>query len=653
MPEAAALLLAFHNHQPVGNFRSVFETAFADCYGPFLKAVRGRPSFRFAAHYSGPLLEYMRERESACWDILAELADRGQVELLGGGFYEPILTTIPEADRLGQLEMMADFLERHFGARPRGVWLTERVWEPSLASTLARAGVEYTLLDEEHFHYAGVRDLHAYYITEDEGRPLKVFPIDKRLRYLIPFREMEQFEAHWEAVRARSGLAILGDDGEKFGLWPGTKAWVFDGGWLARFLDLLERKAVRTATYAEILDERPPAGRVYLPPASYEEMMEWVLEPAAAAAFRALRAATPEEDRRFLRGGFFRDFFLKYPESHHLRQRMLLVSRETAAAGSDIARRELYKGECNDPLWHGVFGGLYLPHLREASYEHLLKAEALAAPELAWTALDFDLDGREEWLRRDRTLGLIVKPSAGGTLIEIDHYPLARNLTDVLSRRPEAYHTAAEDHGSGEGGSIHEMAKALPAEARRIRYDRDRRASAGDRFFEEGESAWDSLEYADADIGDFRDAAYDAALLGPVLRLSRQGIVRTAAGDIPVRVEKDVRADGEGRLTVEIRVLNRADAPARFVFASEWNLCQFPGECAVGDGIVRLCGGRLELAFHPVPVLRARPIETLSQSEKGYDIIHQGFSLLAGWTLALAGREEFRARITLVDAPRA
>ena len=651
MNDAPALLLAFHNHQPVGNFRWVFEKAFGDCYLPFLREIRGHPSVRFAAHYSGPLLEYMREREPECWDILSELSIRGQVELLGGGFYEPILTTIPEADRIGQLSMMSDFLERHFGARPRGVWLTERVWEPSLAGTLARAGIEYTLLDEEHFHYAGVRDLHEYYLTEDEGLPLKLFPIDKTLRYLIPFEDLDKVRAYWEGIRAGGGLAILGDDGEKFGLWPGTKKWVFEEGWLARFLEMLDRERIRTATFAEALDERPAAGRVYLPPASYEEMMEWVLEPGPAAAFKALKAAAPDEARRFLRGGFFREFFLKYPEAHHLHQRMLMVSAEVSRADRSEARTELYKGECNDPLWHGVFGGLYLPHLREASYEHLLKAEAQAAPEVLWTATDFDRDGRPEWVWRDRTFGLIAKPSAGGTLTEIDYYPLSRNLSDVLSRRPEAYHAARESPGDADGRSIHDLAKELPAEAKRFsRYDRGPRYSGLDRFLGTEAAIGEAADLDQADRGDFKERTYAAAVLGPVLRLSAQGLVRVdAAGVWPVRIEKDYSPGPEGGVLVEIRILNLSDAPVRLMYASEWNLYQFPEETETAEGALRLCGGRLGLEFKPVPVIRRFALETLSQSEKGYDIIHQGYCFCPSWSFVLSGQEEFRVRILLKE----
>lgn len=651
MNDAPALLLAFHNHQPVGNFRWVFETAFADCYLPFLREIRRHPAVRFAAHYSGPLLEYMRERETEAWDILSELSARGQVELLGGGFYEPILTTIPEADRIGQLRMMSDFLELHFGARPRGIWLTERVWEPSLAGTLARAGIEYTLLDEEHFHYAGIRDLHAYYLTEDEGLPLKLFPIDKRLRYLIPFQAPEKVLSYWEGIRADGGLAILGDDGEKFGLWPGTKTWVYGEGWLARFLEMLTRERIRTATFAEALDERPPAGRVYLPPASYEEMMEWVLEPGPAAAFKALKAGAPEEARRFLRGGFFREFFLKYPESNHLHQRILMVSAEVSRSDTPEARTELYKGECNDPLWHGVFGGLYLPHLREASYEHLLKAEALAAPESPWTESDFDRDGRTEWVRRDRTFGLIAKPSAGGALAEIDYFPLSRNLSDVLSRRPETYHAPQASHPEADGRSIHDLAKKLPAGAEKLsRYDCGPRYSALDRFPGPEEAIGDAADFVAADRGDFAGRVYAAKVLGPLLRLSAQGLVRIEGGsEAPVRIEKDFSPGPEGGLLVEIRILNLSDAPVRFVYASEWNLYQFPEETDLAEGAARLCGGRLRLEFKPVPAIRTFPLETLSQSEKGYDIIHQGYCFCPSWPLVLSGREEFRVRILLKE----
>ena len=634
------LLFAVHNHQPVGNFEHVLEAAFADCYRPLLEALAGHPGFRFTLHFSGPLWEHMEKKERGCWDLVRHLASRGQVELLGGGFYEPILSLIPEEDRIGQVRMMSDFLRESFGQTPRGLWLAERVWEPHLPRSLAAAGVAYTLLDEEHFRVAGVRALGATYVTEDEGRPLRVFPIDKALRYLIPFRPLEDVEARLRAIDAAGGTAILGDDGEKFGVWPGTREWVFGQGWLERFLRFVEEKEVRTMTFSEHLDARPPAGRVYLPPASYEEMTEWSLGPDEQEAFRRLKAGAGPEARPFLRGGFFRDFLRRYPEANHLHKRMVMVSREVRAAGpaAEGALRDLYKGQCNDPYWHGVFGGLYLPHLREAAYHHLLEAEKRAPDPPGWRALDFDCDGREELAYRDPVFGLLAKPSAGGALVEIDYRPGSRNLSDVLSRHEEAYHRPAPAAGESSGGSIHELAKTLPPGAGDlVRPDRRTRHSLIDRFFAPDASPEALSGDGREERGDFIEGAFSFAAAGPVLALERRGTVRTEGESVPVAVRKTVAGAG-GELRVAIEVENLSDRPLALLYGSEWNLLAFPGEIELlGAAGASLCGGRLLFEPEGAEAVWSFALRTLSQSEGGFDIIHQGYCLCPVWPLRWAG----------------
>jgi len=646
-------LFAVHNHQPVGNFDHVFRAAFEDCYRPLLETLATRPGFRFALHFSGPLWEYMERNERACWDLVKGLAGRGQVELLSGGFYEPVLSVIPEEDRVGQVRMMNDFLFENFGQRPRGLWLTERVWEPGLPKSLAAAGIEYTLLDEEHFHYAGVRDLATTYVTEDEGRRVRVFPIDKKLRYLIPFRPLDEIGAYLGSIRDAGGTAILGDDGEKFGVWPGTRKWVYEDGWLKDFLAFVEAKGIRTMSFSDYLDSHPPAGRVYLPPASYEEMMEWVLEPNAQAALKALKARTSPEDRRFLRGGFFRDFLRKYPEANHLHKRMVMVSRQVKAApGGPSGLRDLYKAQCNDAYWHGVFGGLYLPHLREAVYRHLLEAEKRTPDEPSWTSFDYDADGRDELFYKGPAFGLLAKPAHGGALVEVDYRPWPRNLTDVLSRRREAYHTApdpAEGEGSA-GKSIHEIGKELPPEAAELtRCDRYPRYSLLDHFFHPDTDAEGFRRLEFGEQGDFFDQPYTAAAAGPALVLERRGSVWAGAERVPIAVRKTVEP-GDGSVRVSIEVANLSPNPVSLTYGSEWNFLAFPQELELRGPLgASLYGGAILFEPEGAREVWSFSLRTLSQSEEGFDIIHQGFCLCPVWAVELGGKGTKRLSVSLKE----
>lgn len=210
MSEKIKLAFCVHSHQPVGNYASVFEQGTRECYLPFLRILKQYPEMRMTLHYTGPLLEWFEGHAPEFFDTLSLLVERSQVELMGGGFYEPIMPVIPERDALAQIGYSTTYLEERFGVRPRGVWCTERIWDPSLPRKI-RAGetVEYTLLDDSHFLSAGLcpEDVHGYYITEREGYPLKVFPIDMNLRYLIPFKEPGEIIEYLLRLRSR------GEDG--------------------------------------------------------------------------------------------------------------------------------------------------------------------------------------------------------------------------------------------------------------------------------------------------------------------------------------------------------------------------------------------------------------------------------------------------------
>lgn len=642
-------LFAVHNHQPLGNFTHVFEQAFSQAYWPFLQLASQYPGFKFALHFTGFLWEFMLDKHPEGLELVRQLVKSGQVELLGGGFYEPVLTQIPEKDRQAQIRLMNDFLQEQFGVRPAGLWLAERVWEPQLASFLHRAGFSYTLLDEEHFHYAGLENIYGYYLTEDEGLSLGIFPIDKKLRYLIPFRSLEEIDSYFRKIDNQGGkVAIIGDDGEKFGLWPGTNKWVYEQGWLKTFLEYLESNQVEMLSFSAFMNQTPALGRGYLPPASYEEMMEWVLPPARQAEFIRLKTSLPENSRLFLRGGQFRDFDLKYPESHQLRCRALQVAAEIDKNQAEEASQDLYRAQCNDAYWHGVFGGLYLPHLRRAVSSQLISAELKLPFESGWEKSDFDLDGQDEYELRTPVFFVWVKPAAGGSVIEIDDRFEGVNLTDVLTRRQEFYHLYSTSGGqAGEAKSIHEVNRVLPAEAQRwLIFDSYQRHSFLDRIFpvDINREEYEKTYHQEAE--NFIGRQYQARLEEDSLILEREDEVNLKGSQARIKIKKIIRP-GRNSILFAWEIENRGEADLSFSFSSEWNLALFEDQYQIKPNRLEIPGWQLNLAAVASAEIWDFPVKTVSQSEKEFEIITQGISFHFLWRLKLASRQTSLLYLTL------
>ena len=182
--------MLIHCHQPVGNFDHVFDLAHEKCYRPLLTLLNKHPKVRLGLHFSGPLLEWLDKNRPDSLDLMADLIQRGQVEALSGGFFEPLLASIPAMDARGQVMMMNDYLEKRFGFMPNGFWLTERVWDPCLPLLMEGTGMDYTVVDDTHFYYAGLKQdqISGCYVTEKEGHTLKVLATPMAMRYIIPFK---------------------------------------------------------------------------------------------------------------------------------------------------------------------------------------------------------------------------------------------------------------------------------------------------------------------------------------------------------------------------------------------------------------------------------------------------------------------------------
>jgi len=594
------LLFGVHCHQPVGDFGPDQEAAYERAYLPFLRTLEAHPRVKFAAHYSGALLDWLIKERPEFVELMKKLVKRGQLELLTSGYYAPVLCLIPGEDKLGQIAMANDVLRQHFFLAPRGMWLTAGAWEPDLPKTLARAGVEYVLLNEAVFLEAGVppERLFGYSIADEEGDMLRLFPINRRLGEMAGSQPPEAVIEYLRDIPNPVGkaAAVLVLEGE-----------AIEPDCLERLLSLIEENSslIEPLSFSAYLDEYPAQGRAYL--------------PAAAAS----------TDQR--------SFLVQCFEANNLHKKMLRVSQSlnTLSRGKTIfgvekkkedlkqARIELYKGQCGCAYGGGNPQGVYQGHLRGAAYSHLIRAEAEMEKQshggrsfVELAVCDLDKDGRDEVILSNDLLNLYFAPGRGGALFELDYKPKAINLCNTLGR----------DN------------------------DRHPRFCLLDHFL----SPEDDLERFRAsgyrEAGDFIPNGYHfmpnrkPSEVG--IRLSREGTVDGA----PVRVERSVALFCRHSIfTVDYEVKNLGPETDEFRFGVEFNL-GLPGKAGeVHEAtVLKLVDEKnafdVSLEFDKPALLWQFPVE---RRGRGPASEFQSSCVLASWKFRLAPEEGWRVKLTL------
>ena len=702
--EKVAFLFCVHNHQPVGNFLHVLENAYQKAYLPFIEVLKKYPFMKISIHYTGILWDFFKDRHPEFLETLRGLVKKGQLEMMTGGYYEPILAVVPDADKIGQIKRLTQTIEEEMEVTPHGMWLAERVWEPHLPKYLVEAGVKYITIDDYHFKKSGLReeDLYGYYLTEEDGKAIKVFPGSETLRYIIPFRPPEETLKYLSQLRDSSRAAIFADDGEKFGIWPSTYHSVYEEGWLERFFQLIGEnlnwvEPMPLGTYA--IHEKP-LGRIYLSCSSYMEMDEWSLPTEAMVDYgkvveRLKESPEGEQIRRFIKGGFWRNFFAKYPESNDLHKRVLHLREKIG----DEKRRPvsknqdpllyLHRAQCNDAYWHGVFGGLYLPHLRHAIYENLIKAETLYDQkkhrEKEWIEserLDFNGDGDEEVILKNPA-SVLVFSSRGGCLLEMDDRLKAFNILGTLTRREEGYHRKLLEVRSepSEKGTrtIHEIYDSKEEELDRyLHFDWYRRASFLDHFLPEPMDFESFYRCQSQEKANFIKEPYEIEVRRKgkyeEVFFSRSDHVWQDGKGHPIKIEKLFSIPtNQAVVRAEYRMINLGGERTRVNFGVEFNINLLAGDAL--DRYYDIPGHPLEdrkLAslgklkdvsevhlidewngFEVILKTDRRcdlwrfPVETISLSESGFERIFQGSCLLLCWPLELEPERQFEVNIEL------
>src|SRR5712691_5592179 len=717
--------LLLHNHQPVGNFPWVFQQVYEEAYLPLIQALERHPKVRLSLHYTGSLLDWLEEAHPEFIECIAKLVERNQVEMVSGGYYEPILPSIPDRDKIAQIERLTERIQRDFGTKVTGMWIAERVWEPGLPRFLKEAGIEWTILDDVHFKSAGSdeKELYGYYATEDQSSIVKVYATSKLLRYTIPWRPVRETIENLRSLATPDGrrIAVMGDDGEKFGSWPETApyCWGSNGhsGWIDEFFTELEQNSswLHMTPLGEYAHNYPALGRIYIPTSAYIEMTEWALPPQKSYLFGKLLHRLEDERRddilQFMRGGFWRNFLVRYYEINNQHKKMLRVHDAIYGAGDTVKEGlvHLWKAQANDTYWHGLFGGIYMGHVRSAIYHHLIKAENAADSARfgaghwqCYEFTDFDRDTQDELLIESDQQNLYITPHHGGAIFEWDMRRSAHNLASVMTRREESYHQMLREHedtrrraaqrakaqtpsgaakqAENEPGSPHTTVRTKEDDLDRyLVQDRTTRHSLVDHFLPAGLPLAAFTEVRFEELGNFVDQPYETHVEqnsdGLTVTLSRDGVVRRAGAmrPIPVHLSKQIFLPaGEERLLVRYTISNKGQSRLQTQFASEWNI-NLLGGGANDQAYYVIEGQSLDNShfdstgetftvreFHignswleqDIGFWLSEPatlwrisIDTVTGSEAGFERTHQGSCILLQWPLVLDAGQSWEVEI--------
>jgi alpha-amylase len=534
------IIIGTHNHLPLGLDHATAEESYQEAFKPLLSVLYRFPDFPVTLHYSGTLMEWLEEFHPEFLTLLGEMVRRGQVEVLGGGYYDPILPLIPTNDKLGQLEKMTTWLRVRFETRPRGCWIAEKVWEPSLASVLRASGIDYTFVDDGQLRIAGVSEsgLWRPFIAEDQGKIISLFPVSARLSALMsstadPARAIAFLRSLPQADGGGGGgpMAVCIEDGI-----PAARSLLKDA-WLENFIRQVEenRGWLEPTTPGQLLKNDPPTRRVFIPSSSSMEMMQWALPPGRRDAYSAARGNSggPDDAGQFVVGGHFRQFLNRYPEAWLMYAKMMNTHVLVNQVRGDkykkkAAQNELWKGQSHHAYWHGGSDGIYANALRKAVYQSLIEAEKITrateifAPSII--SVDYDMDNCIEHLYQGSELNAYIH-CRGGALFELDFLPASWNYLDTMVEREMGCTAGEQGYASWD--------LETPGAYQRTAFL--------DHFFEDGCVITDFEAGRHREAGDFLTGRYELVELNralPELLMRRDGSVSIAGISRPVAIEK-------------------------------------------------------------------------------------------------------------------
>jgi len=412
-----SLILGSHAHIPSGSSEDEFEYIYENRMCPFISNLYRYSNINAVLHYSGVFLYWIERNHPEFFMLIDDMVNHKQIEMIGGGFYEPMFPIIPAQDRIGQIELMTTYIRKQFSKRPQGCWIPGMVWEQQLVNSLSVSDMNYTFLSQEQFKLAGINNeaLFNPCITEDQGKLIIVFPVslsaEKDLAeksFSLTFTELKRNLDEMQKNSAGSNLQS------------------------SRIISVFPEKILSTA------EEAPDTvwHRFFEEVSLSEDIVETTLPSKILKNQKAFRKASFPNSSVLEKNFSPRSFLIEHEEVSGIYSKMIFTHVLINQLKGDksrkySAREEMWKAQ--DSYIYSDSSGFLRNEIRKTAYRSLLRAESYTKEKsktvLSLIQYDFDFDGIKEYLFQDNRLNCYIRQK-GACVFELDYLPKEWNYLD-------------------------------------------------------------------------------------------------------------------------------------------------------------------------------------------------------------------------------
>lgn len=422
------------------------EKEYQRIYKPLAKFLYSHSLFRMFFSFTGPQLEFYRKKHPEFIELMQKLIERKQIEILGGGYYNPVFPLLFPRDRSGQIELLSSSIREAVGKRPRGISLYESIWDSSLLSCFSTSGMEFVLLDESLVPPG--KNMFVPLIMSDKGKSLAILPVAHSIKP-SPDSPVSDFLADIdssakksrrsaeEIVRSQKPVITV-----RFSLQEISA--LLESGWLEKFSCEIENEKCSSDIPAAVVKNAVVFQPVFIAAGMSGEIAQWAVTPYK-----------PVKPQKHFPVTVY-DFLQLYPQSKALYDRMMYVSMLMNQSHGDkirkrTAREKVWESQNGNCFFCMAAGSFINSSYRQNSFKNLAEAEKIIREcndfEESVSSFDYNGDGLNEYIIRMQNYVAVVHP-AGGAIRELDLFQSSGNYADNLSRIEE-FEGCGDDYERG------------------------------------------------------------------------------------------------------------------------------------------------------------------------------------------------------------